>query len=96
MRADMTSMAGGTCPECGRGSYDHEPAFPQSETLYEDGAMLSREQHGGMYLRDWFAGQALAGMLSNPGRVGDFARRDSLTSEAYHWADAMLSEREPS
>jgi len=34
------------------------PAFPQSETLYEDGAMLSRDQHGGMTLRDWFAGNA--------------------------------------
>ena len=45
--------------------------------------------HEGMTLRDWFAGQALAGMLANP---------DSWTGDrgvmAYRYADAMLRARE--
>jgi hypothetical protein len=47
------------------------------------------ERVPGMTLRDWFAGQALAGMLANP---------DSWTGDrgvmAYRYADAMLRARE--
>ena len=46
---------------------------------------------GGMSLRDWFAGQALMGMMANGagvelGSVG-------VAQSAYHVADAMLAER---
>jgi hypothetical protein len=46
----------------------------------------------GMSLRDWFAGQALTGIISNPNNMrtetfGTFAR------DAYIFADAMLAER---
>ncbi len=51
-------------------------------------------EHGGDYvpgmsLRDWFAGQALAGLLS--GGMG--CRADMLHSEPYRIADAMLAAR---
>lgn len=48
----------------------------------------------GMSLRDWFAGQALAGMFSATGaRVAD-TDPAWLATCAYNQADAMLAERE--
>jgi hypothetical protein len=47
----------------------------------------------GLTLRDFFAGQALAGLISNrgPAKVdGDFA---ADAEACYLWADAMLRER---
>ena len=47
----------------------------------------------GLTLRDYFAGQALAGILANPHN-----RREALIIEmgkdAYRFADAMLAQRE--
>lgn len=45
---------------------------------------------GGMTLRDWFAGQALAGKLQG---IGGFNPELSAQS-AYLYADAMIAERE--
>ena len=46
---------------------------------------------GGMTLRDWFAGQALAAMS----RLGDDdTTARSIAYDAYLLADAMLAERE--
>ena len=45
----------------------------------------------GMTLRDWFAGQALAGILSNPNIENTFFKIDS--GLAYDAADAMLAAR---
>lgn len=42
----------------------------------------------GMTLRDWFAGQALAGLMANPS-LGD----DRAPHYAFFLADAMLIER---
>ena len=78
---------------------DGGPAFPQSETLYEDGAMLSREQFGGMSLRDWFAGQALTALVAEV-RFEHLAVKnntewgDLITVMAYLFADKMLEARE--
>ena len=45
----------------------------------------------GMTLRDWFAGQAMAGMLANSDRDGYPEDRAQL---AYEYADAMLEARD--
>jgi len=46
--------------------------------------------YGGMQLRDWFAGQALGGILSN---VRADVGTDLVAATAYHLADAMMAER---
>lgn len=56
----------------------------------------------GMTLRDWFAGQALAGMLANSDMAASAARlkiepdafRSDITTGAFKFADAMIAERE--
>ena len=49
------------------------------------------EPQPGMSLRDWFAGQALMGVLADPNCGHDLGR----TAEwAYMCADAMIAERE--
>ena len=48
--------------------------------------------HDGMTLRDWFAGQAMQGMLAD-GSAWETAK---LARDAYKAADAMLAERERS
>jgi hypothetical protein len=65
------------------------PAFPQPAT--SEG--YATNTLPGMTLRDWFAGQALAGMIAQ----GDAIRTtySSSAAEAYRYADAMLREREP-
>jgi hypothetical protein len=50
---------------------------------------------GGMTLRDWFAGQALAGMCGHPRALSQVSDRD-LASDAvlvYRIADAMIAAR---
>ena len=42
-------------------------------------------------LRDWFAGQALSGVLSDQNAQGSF---DDICAIAYDYADTMLKERE--
>lgn len=54
-----------------------------------------------MSLRDWFAGQALAGMLMNHQRLLSIVRADAtqaeadaaISGQAYMHADAMLAAR---
>ena len=71
---------------------DGGPAFP-SENLTSIGAY---EVHGlhrpGMSLRDWFAGQAMNGVLRKS-RVGSPDPKDTARW-AYYVADAMLIERQ--
>lgn len=48
----------------------------------------------GMTLRDYFAGQALAGLLAADAIYsGKTDQRDTLAADAYATADAMLAER---
>ena len=49
-------------------------------------------QTDGMSLRDYFAGQALAGQLASFG-PDDFPNPDGLAALAYCIADAVLAER---
>lgn len=63
------------------------PAFPCPEQ--RAGEIGIRQAWDGMSLRDWFAGQAMVGMLT------DGYNEDSthLATDAYDVADRMLAER---
>ena len=63
--------------------HDGGPAFPHRNDLCP--------QMNGMTLRDWFAGQALAGILSNPNIENAYFTVDA--GLAYEAADAMLAAR---
>ena len=60
------------------------PAFPQTMDTIRD--------NPGMTLRDWFAGQALAGYTSDP-NAGDDEQCD-IAEWAYSFADAMIAYRD--
>ena len=68
---------------------DGGPAYPFPSTVTPAGDV----QHGwlGMTLRDWFAGQALAGLIADQSRDGS---ADDRARYAYAYADAMLRARE--
>jgi uncharacterized protein YodC (DUF2158 family) len=59
---------------------DGGPAFPHQGY-----------SHQGLSIRDWFAGQALAGLIVVHPQVNGL---DALAVDAYRIADAMLAERE--
>jgi hypothetical protein len=59
------------------------PAFPIP------GNVLASEPQKGMSLRDWFAGQAMRGLLSN----SNFAEVEVVHTAAYAVADRMIRER---
>lgn len=64
------------------------PAFPVPEVRLPDGTGVVQGADG-MTLRDWFAGQALAGLLASD-RIGQMVDN---AKDAYTIADAMLAER---
>ena len=66
---------------------DGGPAFPWREEDGEGGY----NQHVGMSLRDWFAGQALAGIMA--GGTDTSNAVEWAPEEAYAVADAMLAAR---
>jgi len=75
--------------------HDGGQAFPELG-IYEmpDGERLSLNRTGGMTLRDWFAGQALAGLTTLDADCGPLG----VARDAYAHADAMLmarSEKKP-
>ena len=70
--------------------YDGGPAFPVPEAYHADSVELYQSADTGMTLRDWFAGQALVGILA-----GDFGRdlknaAESLTSDGREQSRAMF------
>jgi len=75
------------------------PAFPG--TQYANGVQPTGFSQG-MTLRDYFAGQAIAGILANPDISASAARcnvsteefREDIAAAAYAMADAMLKARE--
>ncbi len=66
---------------------DGGPAFPKY--FKEDG-------YKGMTLLDYFAGQALIGILAFPGSLEgkETKRSGTVADTSYAFADAMLAERE--
>jgi hypothetical protein len=75
---------------------DGGPAFPSTIQYFPDDKNAAEEQ--GMTLRDWFAGQALAGLLRDGIDVHGIDDSAYLAYEmadaAYEMADAMLKVRE--
>ena len=68
---------------------DGGPAFPGQPR-----DTFASSLPAGMSLRDWFAGQALIGILSNQESLPVNSRAsDTIASWAYFFADAMLAER---
>ena len=67
---------------------DGGPAFPVDDRFYGDARFRGSD---GMTLRDYFAGQALAGALADP--TCDVSPVE-LAKIAYIEADAMLAARE--
>jgi hypothetical protein len=66
---------------------DNPPAFPFTAPIGNDGASITCH---GMTLRDWFAGQALAGLLHTQSKEHPL----DVAKWAYLRADALLAERE--
>lgn len=63
------------------------PAFPSDHEF--------RPAHDGMSLRDYFAGQALVGLVLKCEQAGDAAgAAPGISEDAYKLADAMLIARE--
>lgn len=66
-------------------------AFPRPYSINEYWEQpLQHEAQPGMSLRDWFAGQAITGILMTDHTIP----ADDLATDAYAVADAMLKERE--
>ncbi len=63
-----------------------EKVFPRQEVI---GDIVVTE--GGMDLRDWFAGQALAGLCANPYNSKFSAR--AIVDSAYDLADCAMERR---
>lgn len=76
---------------------DNPPAFPQLEDLrtHEGRTVIYHANSvGGMTLRDWFAGQALASMTATP----DYSKgpcNAAMAERAFIIADLMLAARNP-
>ncbi len=64
---------------------ENPPAFP----AFTPGSL---SEHPGMSLRDWFAGQALAGMLASEAGIQAYPH-DWAAERAFLLADAMLQHR---
>lgn len=85
---------------------DGGPAFPQPLMRTESGEVLTPDGWGygtGLSLRDYFAGQALAGLLANPNVVvanpncgWSLCNMDDrgLADTTYSLADVLLAQRE--
>ena len=70
---------------------DSGPAFPMPLDDDRDCGPRYAAGYGGMSLRDWFAGQALAGMLANPETYT--VSNEEIAISCGEIADAMLTER---
>lgn len=70
---------------------DGGPAFPVGAVEATPGGVPWIHGTGGMSLRDYFAGQALAGLYAN---AKEEWNAETAAACAYDTADAMLAERQ--
>lgn len=69
------------------------------EPKFDDGGPAHSTRFGngygqdGMTLMDWFAGQALTGIIASPGCQPDDASRIGTAELAYEFASAMIAEK---
>jgi len=81
----MSDSSGVPCDSSG-------PAFPCQERFKDGDMEVAKLVAPGMSLRDYFAGQALAGMQL----PSEWAAGVGVYAElAYQFADAMIAQREP-
>lgn len=73
-----------------KNGWDGGPAFPEGVAV-DNSYGLHFSSSPGLSIRDYFAGQALAGMLADPTSDGT---KSQYASDAYAYADAMLKARE--
>lgn len=76
----------------------YEPPVFREKKIDEGGSAFPIATDGmirneGMTLRDWFAGQALAGMLAGVPGTHLIPTAEKLGKEAYDAADAMIAAR---
>jgi hypothetical protein len=69
---------------------DGGSAFPFGQISELTGQPINGFFEPGMSLRDWFAGQALSGMMAN-----SYYHESGIVpiKDCYHFADAMIAER---
>ena len=65
----------------------------ENPRAYPCGDQRGTEPDYGMTLRDWFAGQALAGFAASPAALDGAWRDQTVAACAYEIADAMLEAR---
>ena len=71
---------------------DGGPAFPCEEQIRCNGEVVDTRKFTGMSLRDYFAGQALAGLCAS--QWGGLQKVDTFVERSFEMADAMLKARE--
>ena len=77
------------------GNKDGGPAFPRQHTVANANDPAFKLGCEGMTLRDWFAGQALAGLLASIKDAEEILNNYAhAANEAWSYADAMIAERE--
>jgi len=73
---------------------DGGPAFPCSNEQFTHGNPQTGDAWPGLSLRDYFAGQALAGLSSTPSMRSIWDPAD-MARQSYNYADAMIKARTP-
>lgn len=69
------------------------PAFPSPMQDDRDCHARNESGYGGLSVRDWFAGQALAGLMANPHPQAISLTAEEKTGVAFTQADSVLKAR---